>query len=111
MTVALFHGMFRSLRWPKRFHVMVRGSNFILKLGEDAEPVVGFYTNRWVDAFDPREAEAKAFASVKSKLREKGYEKTLERLELTASEIKEVKFWIERWSKTQGFVFYPKGDK
>ena len=73
--------------------------------------MVGFYTNRWVDAFDAKEAEAKAFMSVKNRLRDKGYEKILERLKLEADEMKEVSFWTKRWSKVQGFAWFPKGDE
>jgi len=83
--------MFHLLRWPKRFQLTICGSNFCLKPSEDDEkPLTGFYTNRWVDAFDAEQAKAKAFFSVREKLREKGYGSILGELKLEATEISEV---------------------
>jgi hypothetical protein len=104
--------MFHFLRLPKRFHVLVRGSNFSIKLGVNKDELVtGFYTNRWVDAFDSEQATAMACRSVRRKLHEKGYGSIVSDLKLEIDEIEQVGFWRERWSKTQGFVFYPQEEE
>lgn len=102
--------MFSFLRWPRRFYVMVRGASFSAQHA-DSKPLTGFYANRWVDAYTKEEAIEKSFAMVKERLKETRYESFSADVKLEAEEVKEVSLWTERWSKDQGFVFYPDGEE
>jgi hypothetical protein len=102
--------MLSFLRWPKRFQVRVRGTNFSTGFKGESKPIIGFYTTRWSNGFDSTQAREKAFASVRQKLRERGFDSMLATLSLEVDEISEVGFWTKRWTKPPGFAFYPKGD-
>jgi hypothetical protein len=103
--------MFHLLRCLKRFQVFIHGTNFSFKLEGESEPIIGFYTTRWVDAFDPDQAADKVFASIKKKLLDSGYGSVLGELQLKVDKIERVNLWKNRWSEAQGFAFYSDRDE
>lgn len=84
---------------------MVRGSEIYLESPEDS-PITGFYTNRWVDAFNSEQAAQKAMNLVKATWARSRYalESPMPKLEI--EEMQTVSFWKARFWKTQGFAFF-----
>jgi hypothetical protein len=55
------------------YSVLLHGQDFILPIGGSEDPVIGFYTTRWVAAENYHKAEKKAFNSVIQEWNNKGY--------------------------------------
>ncbi len=92
------------------YSVFLNGKDFVLPIGDSDEPVVGFYTTRYVAARNFKEAKKAALDRVLLDWRNKGYLKLSgKEPSLTAEEvvISEKRF---RYRSATGFAFYPDED-
>jgi hypothetical protein len=88
------------------YRVLLHGSGFSLPLRDGGEPIVGFFTTRFVAATNVRDAEIKARSSVLREWKRRGYEGCAGSspiLELEDLEILHSRF---RLRSGAGFTFY-----
>lgn len=91
----------------KKFRVLVRGENFLLK-SEGAVKRFGFYTTRFVEALDKDEAERRAVESLRqeNRLREGVLNDHSDPPMLFAEEIDEISSFDAVEDRSPGLAFY-----
>jgi hypothetical protein len=90
----------------KKFRVLVRGENFLLE-SEGAVKRFGFYTTRFVEAADEREAEQRAVESLRQEDRLRG--RVNDRSDppmLFAEEVVELSSFEGVENRSPGLAFY-----
>jgi len=93
----------------KKYEVLIEGRNFVIEI-DGKEQRAGFYTTRWVEAKDPKEAELKAVAIIKRDPKLKGMAKNSLKNPpmLYLDEIHEVKTFKGIKLPGAGYTFYCK---
>lgn len=85
------------------YSVMMKGQDFILPIEGSKDPVIGFYTTRFVAAKNIREAEKLAHQLVMQEWEKKGYDKLCGKRPSLSPE--EVTILEERFRLRSGFGF------
>ena len=89
------------------YSVLIEGSDFSLSIGGANDPVIGFFTTRFVAAADIRQAEKTAFESVLNEWRRKGFLKlsgAIPKLHVEKIQVLPGRFLFRSGT---GFTFFP----
>ena len=88
------------------YRVLIHGSGFSLALGDGSEPIVGFFTTRFVAAANVRDAETKARTSVLREWKYRGCEASARASPILELEDLEVTHSRFRFRSGAGFTFF-----
>ena len=90
----------------KKYRVMVEGANFLISL--DDEPTkLGFFTTRYVEAQDAREAEAKAMDMLRVELSELVQNDMADSPVMFLEDITELDSFLDCPTPGTGFSWFP----
>ena len=88
------------------YRVLIHGSGFSLALLDGGEPIVGFFTTRFVAAENIRDAETKARSSVLTEWKRRGFEASAGSAPILELEDLEVVHSRFRLRSAAGFTFF-----
>ncbi len=93
----------------KKYRILIQGKDFHIEV-ENGNPIIGFYTTRFVEAENPDEAELKAVDLIKNdnKLKNSMKKELNPKPMLFAKEIEELESFDEVDPPGEGYTFYPK---
>jgi hypothetical protein len=93
------------------YRVLIHGSGFSLPLRGGGEPIVGFFTTRFVAAANVRDAEIKARSSVLTEWKRRGYEASAGASPILELEDLEVVHSRFRLRSGAGFTFFAASER
>jgi hypothetical protein len=90
----------------KMYKVIVESINFLINMDEEARKY-GFFTTRWVEAWDADEAETKVMDMLRVELKSMVQNEQADSPMMFVEEIEELETFSESNPTRTGFVWYP----